>query len=658
MTHIMVALNSHPRMAILLNAAARQASQTNSSWHVVYVETPTHLLRGEAHQQAILRHMTKAEEKGATIHRIEAQDVQSGLLSYFNAQTDDAIECWMGKPAEGFQDSWFRRPLYTRLQEKAAGHVTLHPVPLHGRGLSTHRYSDIFRLRAVKASHIIYSLVSVLIAFLATELMRSTMSAGEFSESNYNTTLLLIVPPIAMGLRFGLIPALLAALGGFLTLNYFYIHPIYRLEIDEYHDMINGVLFFAIAIGMALLGSYSYAYAASIQRRERRSQALFAINSVISKSMSREQALESIHEQISHLLEMKVALFLPPVMNPNVIEQVYPSGQDSLSAYDTDALNESWSCIRSTGCGTGRFAKTRWRFCPMMTAEDRLGVLAVHIPKNYELDVIFGVLMTTLADQAANVLERIELSKEVEARHISEEREKLRSMLLSSVSHDLKTPLASVIGSLSVYQSMANHLPDHHKQELIQTALDEAQRLNSFITNILDMTRIESGQVQLAKEWIDPMQLVKSVRKHLKQSLRNHQLELVESKEKILVEADPVMTEQILQNLLDNASKYTPAGGTIYAEYAILDDALHFMIRDSGNGIPEDKLTRIFDKYERIRQQDRKVAGTGLGLAIAKAVMEAQGGAISAHNHAQGGAVFSLIFPRYEIQQKGDEAPA
>jgi two-component system sensor histidine kinase KdpD len=237
-----------------------------------------------------------------------------------------------------------------------------------------------------------------------------------------------------------------------------------------------------------------------------------------------------------------------------------------------------------------------------------------------------------------------------------EEREKLRSMLLSSVSHDLKTPLASIIGSLSVYKRMrkSERLSPEIADELTETALDEAQRLDSFISNILDMTRIESGEIEFNKDWVTPYEPLAAIKKRLRQRLRYHKLEITTSETEYEVEMDQMMTEQILQNLIDNAAKYSPANTEIQVSFGPDGKGFSYKIRDQGKGIPDDKFEAIFDKYERLRLTDSQIAGTGLGLAICKASKEKQNARIEVSNHEDGGAVFTIWFPKYRnlIEEK------
>ena len=649
MTHIVVALGSHANEGVLLNAAARRAKELGVPWHVVYVQTPTHSLRGDEHQQMILRWFTTAEEKGAITHRVEAKQVIYGLLDYLKSYDKKSVELFMGKPVAGLSTAFFQRPLSVRLFPHLPASVSIRAIPLSGRATSDLR-ADILRIRSVKPRHILYALLSVLIAFIATELLRATMSVAEFSASSYNTNIIFVLPPIIISLRFGLVAGLVAALTGFFTLNYFYIHPIHKLDVVDYQGIINAGLFVSTAVIMALLGSYSHAYADSIRRRERRTQALFAINEVASQSRSRQEALVNIHQKITHLMEMQAIILLPSSLNPNTIEAAYPQQPDLLTEAEWEAAHDSWEQVHTNGFGSPRFTRCVWRFEPMITGQDRFGVLGIKIPPKADIDATFGQLLAALADQVGIALHRIELSRELEDKRISEERERLRAMLLSSVSHDLKTPLASIIGSLSVYHGMFHTLPEKQKRELTETALDEAQRLDSFITNILDMTRIESGQVQFRREWSDPYAIVRRVCKRLQVRLQHNPLYITPPEAPCEVEADEMMTEQVLQNILDNATKYTPQGTEIHIYFEARPEGMCLIVRDTGRGIPTDKLESIFDKYERIRQRDQKIAGTGLGLAIARAVMEAQSGKITADNHIDGGAMFTLVFSSYRYQ--------
>src|SRR5690606_31828662 len=204
--------------------------------------------------------------------------------------------------------------------------------------------------------------------------------------------------------------------------------------------------------------------------------------------------------KLSQMLDIEVVFFLPPAVHPDQIAPAMPE-DFVLEDVDNKALQTCWREMKTTGLASPLHANAGWRFEPMIAPRGEIGVLAVRPESGRKLDMWLGYMLTNIADQTAVLIEHIELSRSMEATRISEEREKLRSMLLSSVSHDLKTPLAGIIGGVSVYRSVGNRLTPERKQELLDGVLEEAQRLDSFITNILDMTRLESGKIDFRPEW-------------------------------------------------------------------------------------------------------------------------------------------------------------
>jgi two-component system sensor histidine kinase KdpD len=347
---------------------------------------------------------------------------------------------------------------------------------------------------------------------------------------------------------------------------------------------------------------------------------------------------------------MDVAFFLPPALNPDAIEPAFPRDLH-LDEADRAALELCWKEMKTTGLASPYDFDTQWRFEPMLASGGEIGVLAIRPRPHAKLDAWFGRLLTAIADQTAAVIEHIELERSMEATRIREEREKLRSMLLSSVSHDLKTPLASIIGALSICRSQRAVTPEK-REILIETALEEAERLDSFITNILDMTHLESGKIEFKQDWHNPQAMIQEVIKRLTYRMRQHKVVIQPSPVKVEVYMDLVMTEQVFQNILDNACKYTPASAVIEVSCIQKEgQGIFWQIRDHGKGLPPEKLDRIFDKYSRLQMKDSQVAGTGLGLAISRAIMEAQNGTVTAANHPEGGAVFTIQLPKWRMAE-------
>jgi two-component system sensor histidine kinase KdpD len=255
-------------------------------------------------------------------------------------------------------------------------------------------------------------------------------------------------------------------------------------------------------------------------------------------------------------------------------------------------------------------------------------------------------LFDALADQAALAIERTNLAGEIERQRLAAETERLRSALLTSISHDLRTPLASILGSATTLRSYGRTMDAAAQDELMRTIQEEAERLNRFISNLLDMTRLESGAIEPRAEMVDLADVVGSALRRAGPVLAKHHVEVALAPDLPMLKLDPVLFEQVLFNLLDNAGKYAPADTRILVQACRQGEFVQLEIADEGAGIPPADIERIFDKFYRVHAADRKGAGTGLGLAICRGFVEAMGGTIAAGNRTGArGAVLTIVLP-------------
>jgi two-component system sensor histidine kinase KdpD len=260
-------------------------------------------------------------------------------------------------------------------------------------------------------------------------------------------------------------------------------------------------------------------------------------------------------------------------------------------------------------------------------------------------------------DQGALAIERVRLVEDMDRVERTAETERLRSALLTSISHDLKTPLAAVLGSASALRDVGDKLSDCEKADLLATVIDESERLNRFIANLLDMTKIESGAIAPNLTPHDLSEIVGSALRRANKILSGHQVDLDLATDMPMVRIDAVLFEQALFNLLDNAAKYAVAGTTIGVRSWRDRDSVVLQIVDEGEGIPQGDLEHIFDKFYRVQKTDQVRAGTGLGLAISRGFVEAMQGTITAANRGdRKGAVFTITLPIPEQPQRLDTA--
>ena len=255
-------------------------------------------------------------------------------------------------------------------------------------------------------------------------------------------------------------------------------------------------------------------------------------------------------------------------------------------------------------------------------------------------------LFDALIDQAALAIERVHLVEDVDRTKRTMETERLRAALLTSISHDLKTPLAAILGAASALRDLSDKFSGEERVDLVSTIIDESERLNRFIANLLDMTKLEAGSVAPNSALYDPGEVVSTALKRASKILVQHPVHIDIEHDLPMVKIDPVLFEQALFNLIDNAAKYAPAGSPIGINGWCEGDSVYLQIRDEGPGIPPEDLERIFDKFYRVRKGDHVLAGTGLGLAIARGFIEIMGGTITAANRVdRTGAAFTIKLP-------------
>jgi two-component system sensor histidine kinase KdpD len=266
-------------------------------------------------------------------------------------------------------------------------------------------------------------------------------------------------------------------------------------------------------------------------------------------------------------------------------------------------------------------------------------------------------LLDALADQAALAIERVKLVEDVESARLVAETDRLRAALLTSISHDLRTPLASIIGSATSLVAQGDALDAATRVDLIRNIQDEAERLNRFIGNLLDMTRLESGPLAMRSGPIDLSDAIGTALRRAERVLAQHRTQALLQPNLPMLDADEVLFEQVLFNLLDNASKYAPAGSLITVKAWQDGGQVVVQVLDEGPGIPADELERVFEKFYRVGGPDRRRAGTGLGLAICRGFVEAMRGSIRASNRTdRSGAVFTLRLPVFAQAQQPAEA--
>jgi two-component system sensor histidine kinase KdpD len=355
--------------------------------------------------------------------------------------------------------------------------------------------------------------------------------------------------------------------------------------------------------------------------------------------------LRAIVTQVSQILGAKVVVLLPEA------DQLIPKGGHpadiQLTMAERAAATWAWQHNQPAGRGADTLPGGEWFYLPLRTAQSTVGVLGLQFEASEAiLSPDQRRLLEALAGQASVALERTRLVWEMEQARLLTETERLRDALLSTISHDLRTPLVSIIGAVSSLLTYGRTYDESARQELLQTIQEEAERLNRFVGNLLDMMRLESGALEPKREWVELGDVIGTALSRLTHTLNQHQLVLEVDPDLPMLRLDFVLAEHVLVNLLENAAKYSPPQTTIRVTARREGRSIVLEVADEGMGIPASERERIFDKFYRVQRGDRHGAGTGLGLSICRGIIEAHGGQITAGSPAHGqGSVFTVTLP-------------
>ena len=320
------------------------------------------------------------------------------------------------------------------------------------------------------------------------------------------------------------------------------------------------------------------------------------------------------------------------------------------------AADWSWQHDQPAGLGTGTLPDGRWWWLPLSGEEGPLLLLGISPKDGRSLPAEQRRLLTALGQPLAQALERAQLAEDLEAARLHGQTEELRSALLASVSHDLRTPLTAMRGSIDSLLALGEQIPLADRRELLEGTRDEAERLDRYIQNLLDMTRLGHGGLKLARDWVAPADIVASATQRLRPVLSALQLEIQVPQQLPLLYVHAALIEQALVNVLENAARFSPPQGRLRVAIEADAEELRFSVSDQGPGIPEHERTKIFDMFYTAARGDRGGQGTGLGLAICQGMLGAHGGRVTVGEGLDGlGASLTLHLPLHTQPQMEEE---
>jgi two-component system sensor histidine kinase KdpD len=641
-TALLTCVGPDPGAERVVRAAARLASQLSAEWHAIYVETP-HLQRLPAERrERILATLNLAKELGATTAVVADPDVAGSVITY--ARNHNFSKIVIGRDASRRLWPWQRSAgqrlaqlapdidlveigHYEQASKEDAAASPRAPTSAPPSAESTERR----RTKRLRYFWSVLACVAVTVAAMPL--------AAHFDRANIVAIFLLTVVLVAV--RLGRGPAALAAVVSVAAFDFFFVPPRFSFAVSDVQYLLTFAVMLAVGLITGQLTAGLRFQARVAGHREERAGALYEIARDLSGAVQIEQVVKISGESIERTFRASAALLLP---DPGGTMVMKPA--DDAGALPVDVGIAQWAFDKGqpAGFGTDTLPGSEVLYIPLRAPIRSRGVLAVkannrrllRIPEQRQL-------LDTFAALIAIALERVHYVEVAQDALVRMESERLRNSLLAALSHDLRTPLTVLVG-LAESIALTKPAPSPAQLEVAEAIRDEARRMSTLVSNLLDMARIESGDVRLNLEWQPLEEVVGAALAAARVTLKQHVVEVNLPRDLPLVRLDALLIERVLVNLFENASKYTPPGSTVTLSAKALGGTLSVSVADDGPGLPPGREEAVFQKFTR-GERESATPGVGLGLAICRAIIESHQGKITANNRPGGGASFTFTLP-------------
>jgi two-component system sensor histidine kinase KdpD len=625
---ILVLIAGDAAAPALVRAGRRLADlMMDAPWTVAHVERPNRPTQDAKSARRVTEAFKVAEQLGAATIVLTGDDVPETVMAF--ARRGNVTQLVMGKSRDSLWRVLLGRSLGHAFLQQSGG-AALHFVP-SGAPDSDVLPNPVTVIKEASRQPLQYAS-----AVAAVGVAALTATVLDHYKLGADLGMIFLASVLIAGLAGGLRPALAAAVLAILTYNFFFLEPRFSFRIGHATDVITFALFMAVAGATGWLTGRVRDQERLSSRRASAVTALLAASRRLSGGATVQDTAQALAEQASAAAGSRAVVLLP---RGESVEVAGAPDAITLSTTDMTAARWAWEKKEPAGRGTGTLPQIDWTFSPLVGVRGQSGVAGIETKTTPGLDE--QRLVAAMLDQGAVALERAELAAATVENEALRRSDKLRAALLNSISHDLRTPLSTVMGSATTLIDYDTTLKPEVRADLLISIREEADRLNRYVGDLLDMTRLEGGALKTRSEWTDVRDVLTAATHRVERRLGARTLLRDFPAELTSVQADPSLLEQALVNILENAVEYSPDGLPI--EAAVYEDRGNVVIsiEDEGPGIPKAEIERIFEKFRRLEEpsdrgrKDRK--GAGLGLSIAKGFVEAMGGRIAAASPIHGG---------------------
>ncbi|WP_291538670.1 sensor histidine kinase KdpD [Brevundimonas sp.] len=605
-------------MASPLVRAGRRLSDMmmDAPWTVAHVERPSRPVPGAVGAARLGEAFMLAEQLGGRTVLLTGDDVVKAVMDY--ARRANVTQIVIGKGIDSRISEIMGRSLAAELLRAGKG-TAIHVITEGESGSAQTVASTSARRRLAWQGYATGAAFIVVATGIAVILDRT------FQRVDLGVVYLSAV--LAAGVLYGLRPALVAATVAFLTYNFLFLEPRYTFLIGSPTDILTLVVFWAVALVTGGLAGRVRDQARNAQRRASAVSALLAASQSLAAAEDRLATARVLAEQTAAAAGAKAVVLLP--LDDDLVAVAGAPTLETLGSAAMAAARWAWERGEPAGHGTGTLPQTSWTFRPLQGLRSRAGVAGI------EADALASGseeerLALALLEQGAVALERAQLAGDAVETETLRRTDRFRGALMNSVSHDLRTPLSTVLGAATTLIDYGPTLKADVRRDLLLSIREEAERLSRYVGDLLDMTRLEGGALSVRSDWTDVRDVLNAAAERVSRRLGARRLARDFPSQLSAVQADQALLEQALVNILENAIAYSPDDTTI--ELAAYEDrgSVVISIEDEGKGIPTEELERVFDKFRRMDEQPDRSKGAGLGLAIAKGFVEAMNGRIAA----------------------------
>jgi two-component system sensor histidine kinase KdpD len=628
---LLVGIDGDAQAERLVRHASRVAQRRHLPWSLVHIDNGRffdELARGRLQNAQQL-----AERLGGEVVVLRAPEVAKTLIQHAAERRASLILVGQSRPSA--RRRLLGGGLAARLLRNAQG--------LEINVLDSETRADQPRSASHRALTGFGSATDYALALLATVGASALAWAVSSVLALPNISLVFLAAVLLVAVRSSLGPALVCAVASFLAYDFLFIPPNFSLSIQREEDVLTLSFFLLMAALTGNLAARQRRQLQALRDTQEETSELLDLSRRLTAATDRQAVLNAAEQHFGGWKELQLCVLSPDGQQDWTVE---PGGPLTLSEPERAAAHWAWQHGQPAGKGTGTLPSGRWWWLPLSVDDAPLVLLGISAREGQTFTAQRRRLFTALSQPLGQALARVRLAQDLEAARLHGETEQLRSALLASVSHDLRTPLTSMRGSIDSLLALGEAIPLEDRRELLEGTRDEAERLDRYIQNLLDMTRLGHGALKLARDWVSPGDIVGSALNRLRAVLTPLQVctELPANLPLLYVHA--ALIEQALVNVLENAARFSPAHGRLQLAVESQQDALVFSVSDEGPGIPEAEREKIFDMFYTAARGDRGGQGTGLGLAICQGMVGAHGGRITVGDGIDGrGTRISLHLP-------------